>query len=115
MVIEEETTSAEKPPPAPVGDEKRAIGEYVRDQMGDIHDCYQKRLEVRRTLQGKLYARFDIGPSGKIIGATADGIEDRELIACVIGVVRKWEFAKPASGGKLRIAFPFRLEPEPAR
>jgi outer membrane biosynthesis protein TonB len=63
----------------------------------------------------KLVARFDIGPNGKVIGATADGIADRELIACVVQVVRKWEFEKPASGGKLRIAYPFRFEPRPTR
>jgi len=60
-------------------------------------------------------ARFDIGPSGRVIGATAEGITDRELIACVLAAVRKFEFDKPHSGGKLRIAYPFKFEPRPAK
>jgi outer membrane biosynthesis protein TonB len=115
MVIEEEQAADEPPPPAPTGDEKRAIGDYVRDNSGAITDCYARRLQERPTLQGKLVARFDIGANGRVIGAMADGIADKELIACVVQIVRKWEFEKPASGGKLRIAYPFRFEPKPAR
>jgi len=29
--------------------------------------------------------------------------------------VRKFQFEKPLSGGKLRIAYPFRFEPRPAK
>ena len=115
MVIEEESTSNEAPPPAPTGDEKRAIGDFIRDNSRSIHDCYESRLQARPTLQGKLVARFDIGPNGKVIGATADGIADRDLIVCVVGVVRKWEFNRPASGGKLRIAYPWKFEAQPSR
>ncbi len=96
----------DSPPPIPQGEERRAIGDYVRDK---------KRLQERPTLQGKLIARFDIGPSGKVIGATADGIADRELQVCVVQAVRKWEFEKPQSGGKLRVAYPFKFQPQPSR
>jgi TonB family protein len=102
-------------PPIPQGDERRAIGDYVRDNSAEIRECYAKRLQERPTLQGKLVARFDIGPNGKVIGATADGIADRELQVCVVQAVRKWEFEKPQSGGKLRVAYPFKFEPQPSR
>ena len=115
MVVEKEDPAEEPAPPVPQADERRAIGEYVRDNSGPIRECYEKRLQEKPTLQGKLAARFDIGPSGKVIGATADGISDRELVACVVAAVRKFEFDKPRSGGKLRIAYPFKFEPRPAR
>ena len=113
MVIEAEEDEA--PPPIPRGDERRAIGDYIRDNSSAIRDCYQKRLQERPTLQGKLVARFDIGPAGRVIGATADGIGDRELILCVVQAVRKWQFGKPASGGKIRVAYPFKFQPQPSR
>ena len=50
-----------------------------------------------------------------MIGATADVIADRELQVCVVQVVRKWEFEKPQSGGKLHVAYPFKFEPQPSR
>lgn len=113
MVIEEEIN--EPPPPAPVGDERRIIGEYVREKSTPIQDCYASRLRERPTLQGKLVARFDIGPSGKVIGATADGIQDPPLLLCVVKAVRQWQFQKPGSGGKLRVSYPFKFEPQPGR
>ena len=115
MVIEESSGAPEAPPPAPAGEEKKMIGEYIIAHTDDVRDCYSKRIQERPTLQGKLVARFDIGPSGRVIGATADGIGDTQLVACVVAAVRKWEFEKPASGGKLRIAFPFKLTPESAK
>ncbi len=114
MVIEE-ADEPEAPPPAPAGEEKRAIGDYIRNNSADIQDCYAKRLQERPRLQGKLVARFDIGPTGRVIGATADGIPDHDLVLCVVTVVRKWEFEKPAAGGKLRIAYPWKFEPQPSR
>jgi outer membrane biosynthesis protein TonB len=115
MTIESEDAADEAVPPVPQGDERRGIGDYIRDNSGDVRECYARRLQERPTLQGKLVVRFDIGPRGKVIGATAEGIADRELVLCVVTAVRKWEFDKPQAGGKLRIAYPFKFEPQPAR
>ncbi len=115
MVIEEDKADDGALPVAPVGDERRLIGDYIRDHTREIRDCYEKRLQERKTLQGKLVARFDIGPSGRVIGATADGIGDRELIVCVVKVVRSWEFEKPQSGGKVRVVYPWVFTPTPSQ
>lgn len=112
-VVIEEIATDDTPPPPPVGEEKNAIGMYIRENTGErspLQECYGRALEKRPTLQGKLVVRFDIGPNGKIIGANADGIQDRDLILCVVQVVRKWEFQKPQAGGKLRVAYPFKFE-----
>ena len=115
FAIEEDTGADETAPPAPAGDERRLIGEYIRNHTREIRDCYEKRLQERKTLQGKLVARFDIGPNGHVIGATADGLGDRELALCVVRVVRGWEFEKPQSGGKLRVGYPWVFTPTPAQ
>ena len=115
MEIVFEATEDEPAPPIPQGDERKAIGDYIRDNSGDVRECYAKRLQERPTLQGKLVARFDIGPNGKVIGASADGIADKDLQVCVVNAVRRWEFEKPQSGGKLRVAYPFKYEPQPSR
>lgn len=115
LTVESEEAGDTSPPPYPDAAEKLAIRDHIVDNSGPIRECYEKRLVDRPTLQGKLVARFDIGPSGKVIGASADGIADRELILCVVTAVRKFEFEKPRSGGKLRIAYPFKFEPRPAK
>jgi TonB family protein len=114
MIVESEKPGDETPP-IPEGDERRAIGDTIRDNSGPVRECYEKRLQQRPTLQGKLVVRFDIGPAGKVIGATTEGIADRELSVCVLAAVRKLQFEKPRSGGKLRIAYPFKFEPKPAK
>jgi outer membrane biosynthesis protein TonB len=115
IAIEEESAGDEAAPPAPAGDERRLIGEYIRNHTREIRDCYEKRLQERKTLQGKLVARFDIGPNGHVIGATADGMGDRELALCVVKAVRAWEFERPQSGGKLRVGYPWVFTPTPAQ
>jgi outer membrane biosynthesis protein TonB len=115
LVVESEEAAEPAPPGPPQGDERRAIGELIRENSGPIRECYEKRLQERPTLSGKLVARFDIGPHGKVIGAAAEGMADRELIVCVLTAVRKLEFEKPRSGGKLRVAYPFKFEPRPAK
>jgi len=115
LVIDEEPAGDEPAPPAPLGEERRAIGEYIRNHTRDIRNCYETRLLERKTLQGKLVARFDIGPDGRVIGASAEGMGDRELSFCVVLVVRSWEFEKPQSGGKLRVGYPWVFTPSPSQ
>lgn len=115
LSVEEESVGEEAAPVAPAGDERRLIGDYIRSHTREIRECYEKRLQERKTLQGKLVARFDIGPDGHVIGATADGLGDRELALCVVKVVRGWEFEKPQSGGKLRVAYPWLFTATPAQ
>ena len=114
LAVEEEDP-VDGAPAAPAGEERRQIGDYIRSHTREIRDCYEKRLQERRTLQGKLVARFDIGADGHVIGATADGLGDRELALCVVTAVRGWEFEKPQSGGKLRVAYPWVFTPTPAQ
>ncbi len=111
VVIEETDNKSEAPIPLPVGEEKRAIGEYIQSHSEGVRDCYSDRVRSKPTLQGKLIARFQIGPNGRVIGAIAEGIVDPVLLACVVAEVRKWEFDKPASGGKLRVNYPYVFKP----
>ena len=115
LTVESEEPGVAATPPYPTGMEKLAIRDRIVDSSRPIRECYEKRLAEHPILQGKLMARFDIGPDGKVIGAGADGIADRELIVCVVTAVRKFEFDKPQSGGKLRVAYPFKFEPRPAK
>ena len=113
LSVEADEAGEEAPTPLPQGDERKAIGDYIRDNSSEIRECYATRLRERPTLTGKVVTRFEIGPNGHVIGAMADGIADKELIRCIVTAVRKFEFEKPASGGKLRVAFPFKFEPAP--
>ena len=111
IAVEEDREGNEVPPPAPSGDERRLIGDHIRDHTREINSCYERRVQERKALHGKLVARFDIGPNGRVIGATADGMDDRELALCIVKVVRGWTFARPRSSVKLRVAYPWVFPP----
>jgi outer membrane biosynthesis protein TonB len=111
IAVEEDREGNEVPPPAPSGDERRLIGDHIRDHTREINSCYERRAQERKALHGKLIARFDIGPNGRVIGVTADGMDDRELALCIVKVVRAWTFARPRSSVKLRVAYPWVFPP----
>jgi hypothetical protein len=106
---------AEDPPPLPMGDERREIGERVQQHMAELQECYESRLRDQPHLQGRLVAQFDIGPAGEVIAATADGMSDAKLVSCVVQEIRSWHFSRPASGGKLRVRYPLKFVPLPDR
>jgi outer membrane biosynthesis protein TonB len=114
ITVEEDGEANEAPPPPPSGDERRLIGDHIRDHAREIDACYEKLAQERKGLHGKLVTRFDIGPNGRVIGATADGIEDQDLALCAVQVVRSWTFARPRSGAKLRVAYPWVFPPPTA-
>ncbi len=109
--VKEEPGASERAPPNPAGAERKIIGEYIRERVGPLRECYSKRLHAVPSLQGKLIIRFDIGSDGSVIRASADGIPDRLLVDCVVAQILQWQFPKPASGGKLRIAYPLVFKP----
>src|SRR5256712_11894905 len=93
LVVEGEDASEEPSPPIPQADERRIIGDYIRDNSAPIRECYEKRLRETPTLQGKLLARFDIGPNGRVSCATNDEISDRELVVCAVIAEQKFHVA----------------------
>jgi hypothetical protein len=91
---------------APEGTERQMIGETIRSQLTPLNDCYEKRLEHRPSLQGKLMLRFEIEPNGKVARPSANGIDDSSLLTCVLDQVAKWQFEKPAAGAVLLVTYP---------
>lgn len=108
----EELVAPETPPPMPTGDEQREISAQIQKYAPAVEECYQARLAAEPGLRGKLIARLDIGPSGRVIGATVDGLDDPGLRQCVLLQVRGWQFKKPLAGGKLRVSYPWEFGPK---
>ena len=93
----------------PQGPEVMVIGTYIRSHLTGIEDCYARRLQFRPDLRGRLVLRFEIEGDGAVTDATAGGINDPQLIECVVGQVKAWRFDKPTS--PLQVAYPINLQP----
>jgi Ca-activated chloride channel family protein len=90
---------------------KPVIRRYVRRQLNQIRYCYDKRLISRPTLAGTLTVHFTIRDNGRVVAATADGLGDAEVEACVAGVIQAIEFPRSDGGGVVQINYPFELHP----
>ena len=97
---------AEGAPRTPDAAERVTIGETIRAQLVPLQDCYTRRLERVPSLEGKLMLHFEIDGDGKVARPTADGMNDRPLVRCVLDEVGRWQFPKPHAGATLTVGYP---------
>lgn len=86
----------------------KAVNRYINTRFGQVRTCYERRLKINPLLEGKVDLNIGINTKGKAssISVTKDTVHDPQMINCVKGVIRGWEFPKP-EGGKVVIAKQF--------
>ena len=86
---------------------KGDIARVVRRRAAAIRSCYERRLQVKPKLSGKLSARWTIKADGSVGGASAGGsMSDSNVTNCVLRVIRRMRFRKP-EGGVCIVRWPF--------
>jgi hypothetical protein len=91
---------APAPPPEPPATgwlDDGVIDRAMSARSTAIEACYQRVLELRPGLAGKVVVRFRIGAAGGVTSAAAEGF-DPSLDACVERVVRMLEVHAPHDG-----------------
>ncbi len=88
------------------------IVKKIRQRIGGIKHCYEKRLKRDPDLKGKIIIRFVIHPGGKVISVeiVENTTGDGELAACIASRVRAIRFPS-AEGGETSVTYPFILAP----
>ncbi len=88
------------------------IKKKVRQRLGGIKRCYEKRLKRNSELRGKVVIRFVIHPGGKVIEVEVveNTTGDSELAACISSKVKAIRFG-PTDGGETVVTYPFILAP----
>jgi outer membrane biosynthesis protein TonB len=89
--------------------DKEVIRRPIRVAMPKITRCYENQLAVNPKLEGRVTVQFTIASTGKVIEATATGVDDT-LAACVAGVIRTLQFPR-ARSGTIRVSYPFEFRP----
>jgi hypothetical protein len=86
---------------------KSNISSVVRRRAGAIRACYEKRLQTKPKLSGKINARWTITMDGSVTAVAASGsMSDAQVTNCVLRVLRRMRFAKP-EGGICVVQWPF--------
>jgi TonB family protein len=90
--------------------DKELIRQVIRRNIQQIRYCYEKELQVKPDLAGKVSVRFVIAPSGDVQGAkVVDGstLNEANLSECITVRVRSWKFPAPKGGGNVIVTYPF--------
>jgi hypothetical protein len=97
-----------------------SVRRVVRDHAGEIRRCYEARLAVDPSLQGKVTVRWIIRSDGAASDAAVDvaasTLLDGELHRCMESRIDGWRFEALAGGETAAVVYPwtFRTAPVPA-
>ena len=90
--------------------DKELIRQVIQRNMGQIRYCYEKELQKKPDLAGKVVIRFEIAPKGNVPNAkvhTGSTLRDAALGECITVRIRNWRFPEPKGGGKVIVTYPF--------
>lgn len=91
--------------------DRELVRRVVRQHLAEVRFCYQRELERRADLGGRVVARFVISPTGQVVssGIEQSTLGDGVVESCVAQAVRRWTFPAPVGGGIVVVSYPFVL------
>lgn len=93
--------------------DKAVIRRVVRARVNRIRFCYEKELQRDPKLSVKIAPRFVIGADGHVTSVTMSRPSgNAQLDACVLAVVRAFQFPEPQGGGVVVVTYPIALRPD---
>jgi hypothetical protein len=90
----------------------RAIVMAHRDEA---RACYDAALRAHPGIQGDLVVQWTIDPKGNVTQISEDmersAITEPSVVACVVGVIKKIQFAASPGGYETKAFYPFKFTP----
>ena len=93
--------------------EKKDIARGMRKRTGAFRFCYERELQLKKNLSGKVVVRFRIGKNGQVTGSpsiASASLKDPRVHRCILKNVKKLKF-KPPEGGTCTVRWPFKFRP----
>lgn len=93
--------------------DKETIRRVIRRHRNEYKYCYEKQLNVKRDLNGKIIVKFTISGNGSVIAASVEEttMNDSAVENCLVGKIRRWVFPAPKGGGIVVVKYPFIFKP----
>ncbi|HEY7955620.1 MAG TPA: AgmX/PglI C-terminal domain-containing protein [Polyangia bacterium] len=91
--------------------DKEIVRRVVREHLAEVRFCYERELERRADLGGRVVAQFVIGGHGQVVASTIERstTNDPAVDGCIAQAVRRWAFPAPEGGGVVMVSYPFVL------
>ncbi|HNZ03734.1 MAG TPA: TonB family protein [Myxococcota bacterium] len=92
--------------------QKANIEAVVKQRAGAIRACYEKQLQIKEGLSGKIAVRWTINLEGRVDSAsvTTSTMGNAQVESCILGVIRRMRFENP-KGGICVVQWPFVFSP----
>ena len=92
------------------GLDKSLIDAVLKRNMSQIRYCYQRQLDKKPSLNGKIKVKFVIARDGSVskasIASSTMGAAGKPIQSCIVGRLKKFKFPKP-NGGLVIVKYPF--------
>lgn len=93
--------------------DKETIRRVIRRHRNEYRYCYEKQLNRKRDLNGKIMVKFTISGNGSVIQSSivSSTMNDKGVENCLSGKIRRWVFPAPKGGGIVVVKYPFIFKP----
>ncbi len=91
--------------------DKEAVRRVIRFHLAEVRSCYERALNKKSSIEGKLSVKFEIVSKGRVRSASVSSstIGDKSVEDCIVNRLRSWEFPEPPEGTVATVNFPFVL------
>lgn len=94
--------------------DKDSIDRVVKKHINAIRYCYQRQLQARPDLAGKVVIKFVIGQDGTVTSqeTKTSTLKSPAVEDCVLGRFARMTFPEPRGGGIVIVSYPFLFSPQ---
>jgi outer membrane biosynthesis protein TonB len=88
------------------------INAVIRRNQGQVIYCYERGLQTKPDLSGRVAVNFVISPGGQVSAATVahTSLSAKQVESCILGKLRAWRFPKPKGNVAVKVTYPFLLK-----
>jgi TonB family protein len=93
------------------GLDRDQIAAVINRNKGQVIYCYEKGLQVKPDLSGRVTVDFVISASGRVSSARASNssLHFGQVDSCIVQHLRTWKFPKPVGNVNVSVSYPFVL------
>nr|MDQ3034818.1 AgmX/PglI C-terminal domain-containing protein [Myxococcota bacterium] len=87
------------------------VRRVVTRNRAQVRHCYERALQSRPDLEGRLGMSWMIHPEGRVMGVRVSGANDlhsADIEQCVTQAVSRWQF--PAANSPTAVSYPFMFQ-----
>lgn len=94
------------------GLDKDQIAAVINRHIGEVIYCYEKGLQVKPGLSGRVGVKFTINGGGVVssAGVGSTSLNSAQVEGCILNKLRTWKFPKPVGGVNVKVQYPFVLK-----